>query len=546
MIFRRAPRRGSVRHSGCAPPQARPRSRPTSTSTPTPTPTTTLPPDTRFARFLLLAYLPLALFSISHHEMWRDELHCWLVARDSPMPWDVVSQRAYDGQPPLWYLLLWVLQKTTHDPRSMQALHVAIAAAVVWVFASRAPFSRPVRALFPFGYFLAYEYVAISRCYGLALLFALLLCVRHPRRFERPWPAAWLLVALALTTTVATMVAAAYAVGLFVERVEKGLERAPVPRAGWIPIAAAAAGCLGAALCSWPPADSTVAHVGWPPHLLDAAAPVRLIEAMAPVPRVDFFFWNSSLLLSWEPFARVALPASVVLGGWLVFVLSCDRVAMVTFTAGALLLTALFGFVYPGDVRHHGFLFVLFVVAAWLVRAGAPRGEETSLRARGPEPTLAAVMVVHVAAAPIALYYDFEYVFSSGARAAQVLRERGLDGSLLVAEMDYPATAVLGHLGCAVAYTPRTGHPFSFVKWTRDRLWDPTDEQTLAFAARLGASQGRDATLVMNRPLVPALVDGAAVQRVAELYDSMIEAENFYVYRVARDRSAATVYRSGF
>jgi hypothetical protein len=492
-----------------------------------------VPPDRRFATLVLLAYLPLALFSISHHEMWRDELHCWLVARDSPMPWDVVAQRAYDGQPPLWYLVLWLLQKATHQPLSMQVVHVAIAAAVVWVFASRAPFPRPLRALFPFGYFLAYEYVALSRCYGLALLFALLLCIRHPRRLDRPWPTAALLVALALTTTVATIVAVAYAAALVVERVEQRLRGTPLPRAGWISIVAAAGGVLGAALCSWPPADSTVAHVGWPLHVMDDAAPVRLIEAMVPIPRVDFFFWNSSLLLSWEPFGRAALPATVLLAAWLVFVLSRDRFAMVTFGVGGLLLTALFTFVYPGDVRHHGFLFVLFLVGAWIAQTGPSRG--TPGRRDVLRPTLAAVLAAHVVAAPVALYYDFEYVFSSGARAAKVLRERGLERSLLVAEMDYPAAAVLGHLGDAVAYSPRTGRTFSFVKWTQDRLWDPTDEQTLRFAARLGASQGRDATLIMNRPLLPSLVDGSAVQRVAELYDSMIEAENFYIYRVARD-----------
>jgi hypothetical protein len=262
----------------------------------------------------------------------------------------------------------------------------------------------------------------------------------------------------------------------------------------------------------------------------DDAAPARLVEAMVPVPRVDFFFWNSNLLLSWEPFGRIALPATVVLAAWLVFVLSRDLVAAVTFGVGALLLTALFTFVYPGDVRHHGFLFVLFLVSAWI---GSGRVREKALGT-----TLTVVLAAHVAAAPVALYYEYEYVFSSGARAAEVLRARGLDRSLLVAEMDYPATAVLGYLGDAVAFSPRTGRTFSFVKWTRDRLRDPTDEETVRFAARIGASQQRDATLVMNRPLLPSLVDGSSVQRVAELYDSMIEAENFYVYRVRREELA--------
>jgi hypothetical protein len=483
---------------------------------------------------VVAAYLPVALFAIGHHEMWRDELHCWLVARDSPWPWDVVAQRAYDGQPPLWYALLWVLEKTTHTPVSMQVVHVAIATAVVWVFASRAPFGRVVRALFPFGYFLAYEYVALSRCYGLALLLALLVCVHHPGRLVRPWPTALSLVGLALTTTVATMVAAAYAGALALERAALARRGQSPSRAGWIPILAAGAACLAAGLCTWPPADTTVARVAWPMAMLDDFAPARLLEAMIPIPRVDFFFWNSNLLLSWPPFDRVALLAAAALAVWTAFVLSRDLVAAVLFVAGASLLTLLFGFVYPGDVRHHGFYFVLFLMGAWIVRAeGLARvGLDSSVRERALEPMLAAVLLAHVAATPVALYYDWKYVFSSGARAAAAIRAAGLADSLFVAEVDYPAIAVLGHLGGAVAYSPRTGRPFSFVKWTRDRLWDPTDEQTLLFASTLGASRGRDVTLIMNRPLVPALVDGGGVTRVAELYDSMIEAENFYVYRV--------------
>src|SRR5258708_3454951 len=236
--------------------------------------------------------------------------------------------RAAERTLALWYLVLWLLQKTTHDPLSMLIVHVAIAAAAVWIFARHAPFPRPVRALFPFGYFLAYEYVALCRCYGLALLFALLLCIRHPRRADRPWPTAALLVGLALTTTVATMVAIAYAVALLVERAEQRLRGARLPRAGWIPIAVAAAAVLAAALCTWPPTDSTVAHVRWPPHVLDDVAPARIVlAATEPLPRADFFFWNSSLLLSWEPFERMALPATALLAAWLLLVLSRDRFA---------------------------------------------------------------------------------------------------------------------------------------------------------------------------------------------------------------------------
>ncbi len=501
--------------------------------------------DRTFALLVTLAYVPVALFAIGHHEMWRDELHCWLVARDSATPWAVIHNRAYDGQQPLWYLLLWVLEKATHDPLSMQVVHVAIAVAVVWTFASRAPFERPLRALFPFGYFLAYEYVALSRCYGLALLFALWICVNHPRRFTRPVATALLLAGLALTTTVATLVSAAYAAALIFECLAIAQRGGRVPRTAWIPIVSMLTTGVAAALCAWPPADSTVAHVTWPRELPSDDAPTRLIVAMLPVPRVDFFFWNSNLFLSYEPFRRVALGVSAVMAAWIVFVVSRDRAAAVLFGVGSALLVLLFACVYGGDVRHHGFLFVLFLMAAWMSKLRDPAHLEAGATGPVPSrwarardaaltPTLAVVLIAHVAGTPVALYYDYKYVFSSGRRAADALRARGLEKALLVAEIDFPATAVIGALGpTAVAFSPRNGRPFSFVKWTADRHWDPTDDQTLRYAATLGATRGEDAVLLMNRPLRPELVDGRAVTRIAELYDSMIEEENFYIYRVA-------------
>lgn len=489
-------------------------------------------PDRVFAAVVLCAYLPVALFAIWHHEMWRDELHCWLVARDAATPWAVVQGRAYDGQPPLWYLLLWLLQRVTSDPRAMQAVHVALACGVVWLFAAYAPLPRWMRALFPFGYFLAYEYVALSRCYGLALLLALLLCIRHPWRFERPLATSLLLAALALTTTVATMVVAAYAAALGIEWIGMVRRRDPLAARAAVPLAFALAAGLFAAACTWPPADSTVAHVGWPKEMPDDTAATRLLVGLLPVPHNDFFFWNSNALMWWDPFRRIALWLSIAVAVWILFLLRRERTAAILFGLGSLLLVALFALVYGGDVRHHGFFYVLFLMAVWISRA-----QGRALRA-----TLAVVLLAQIAGTPIALYWDAKYVFSSGKRAADALRAQGLADALLVAEMDYPAIAVLGQLGPhAVAYSPRTGRTFSYVRWTRDRKWEPTDEQTLAYTEQLGRDRGQDPVLIMNRPLLPELVDGSRVVRLAELYDSMIEEENFYLYRVKRSTPAPSV-----
>jgi hypothetical protein len=494
-----------------------------------------------FAVLVALAHLAVTTFAVTEHEMWRDELHCWLVARDSPTPWDLIQARAYDGQQPLWYLLLWPLTRATWHPEAMRVAHSIIAAANVLLFARFAPFTRVARVLFAFGYFVAYEYAALSRCYGLGFLFALLLCCNHPRRFAHPVVTGLLIAALALTTTVGTLVAAGYAAALLVDWVVAAWHGPPGPRSAWIPIGFAAAAAVAATLCAWPPPDSTVAHIGRPPDMPTDFAPTRVLAALIPVPRADFFFWNSNALLTWVPFASARILLALSLVVWVLYVLSCERFAWVLFGVGTSLLVALFAGVYSGSVRHAGFVFVLFVMAAWIASSarGGPRAPERSrwgrLRRRGLAPTVMIVLLAQIPGTAIAIAYDARYVFSSGRRAADVLRTRGLADIPIVAEIDYAATAMLGQLGPhAIAYSPRTGRPFSFVRWTPDRLWDPTDQQTLQYATAFGATRREDPVLVMNRPLLPELVDGVNVVRIAELYDSMIEEENFYLYRVRR------------
>ncbi len=503
-------------------------------------------PDRVFAALVVCAYLPVAIFAIAHHEMWRAALHCWLVARDSPWPWDVVHNRAYDGQPPLWYLLLWVLEKLTHAPVVMQAVHVAIAAAVVWVFASRAPLPRPLRALFPFGYFLAYEYVALSRCYGLALLLSLLVCVHHRRRFTGPWRMAALLAALSLTTTVSTVVTLAYAGVLALDALEaarrafRGRRRSRVAVRALVPIGAALLGCAAAAACAFPPADSTVTHVTLPHALPSDDALTRILVALVPIPSNDFYFWNSNVLMASEAFRPIAGYFAFAAAVLVLVVLRRCPPAAVLFGVGSFGLWGLFAFVYGGDVRHHGFFFVLFLMGAWVAGEARPASGATP---RATRALVGAVLVAHALGTPIALYWDGRYIFSSGARAAAYLREHCLSRSLLVAEMDFPATAMIGQLGNdAMAHTPRTGRTFSFVKWTADRRRDPSDEETLAYAWKLAADQARDVVLVMNRPLRPELVEAAGparIERLVELYDSMIQEENFYLYRLPRPAIAA-------
>ena len=77
---------------------------------------------------------------ISRHVLWRDEAQAWLIARDSHSLRDLLTLVHYEGHPPLWYLLLFLVTRATQRPEAMQWLQLAMAAATLFMVVRFAPF----------------------------------------------------------------------------------------------------------------------------------------------------------------------------------------------------------------------------------------------------------------------------------------------------------------------------------------------------------------------------------------------------------------------
>src|SRR5438105_6786005 len=95
----------------------------------------------RFALVITAVFFVIALIGILNHEMWRDELHCWLVARDAHSAAQLYSNVRYDGHPIVWYALLYVLTRFTINPLAMQMLVLALAAIAIYLFNRFSSFS---------------------------------------------------------------------------------------------------------------------------------------------------------------------------------------------------------------------------------------------------------------------------------------------------------------------------------------------------------------------------------------------------------------------
>lgn len=482
---------------------------------------------TRFAAAVTCAFVAAGGLGMLRHEMWRDELQAWLLAAGSESLPELFHHLRYEGHPALWHLLLFAVSRITGALWAMQALHLAIAAAAVFLFACNAPFSRRARALFAFGYFPLFEYGVISRSYSLGLLLVLAFASLYPRRLSRGYLSLGIVLALlANANAYGWILAAVLAGGLAVEILTRSeIRQALSVREVLISLGIWAAGAALAVLQMLPPQDGGFAgrsswSLAWNPEkLLRTLASVA--QAYLPLPNVGGdAVWSTLLLWRLPPALSALLGVAAVAG--LAVRLRRSPVALSAYLGGTLALLVFTYVFYFGWLRHHGHHFILAIGCLWLARRDE-RWEEATEPRRDLLPVL--WLTVQMIAGLTLWGLDLLLPFSNAQAVARLLRDAPLP---VAASPDYLGTPVSGYLGRPLYYL-ETKRPGTFVLWNAERARPLTAEDICGQIGRLAASDPRGAVWVTAFPPPPCPLQ---MQLVAKLQQSLTADERYFVIRV--------------
>ncbi|HEX3067700.1 MAG TPA: hypothetical protein VHX14_03925, partial [Thermoanaerobaculia bacterium] len=181
---------------------------------------TARPASRLFPLLLLAAFVAIVSFVAFHHEPWRDEADAWLVVRDIDLT-HFFEWTRHAGTPALWYALLAPLAKLGLAYVSQKVVNLAIAAAAVWLLATRSPFSRLTATLLTFSYYMAYEYSVIVRSYALTVLLTFAAAALYRRSRERPIAFALVLLLLFNCNAQGFFIAGTFAALFVIERIER-------------------------------------------------------------------------------------------------------------------------------------------------------------------------------------------------------------------------------------------------------------------------------------------------------------------------------------
>jgi hypothetical protein len=487
---------------------------------------------------MLGVFVVLLFVGITSHEMWRDEIQAWALARDSGSIGALVDNAAYEGHPLLWYLLLWVLSRFTRSPVAMQVLQMATAIGAAALVAWKAPFPRLARAALLLGFFPLYEYGVKARPYGLTLLLVVAACVLAGRPRRPLLAVAAVLALLTQTTAYGLLVAAALAVAVAVDEL---VGRIWTDRRRLVTAAAAAAMVAGAAVLSLvqvvPPADAPFgAGLATPEQARgDSRSAVAVVAAAVVHVHEGLPGLREGHLDTLGVVVGTVLLLAVAVG------LVRRPAALALWVTGAGAILALTALRFHGNMRHHGHVAVLLLAACWLHGAcrGWPPALVAPLRGRWPSRVvagvaavapvaLAGVLAVQLAAGAAALAQDVRQPYSGVPPAAAVLRDAGLADAPMVGEPDFVALAVTALLDHE-AYVPARGEAATFLRWDPER-GGTSDEEVVAVARRIAGAEDEAVVIISGRRLdLAALGHPPDLEGLAHLDDN-ISTEDVHLY----------------
>ncbi|MEY4632456.1 MAG: hypothetical protein RIQ81_2576 [Pseudomonadota bacterium] len=409
----------------------------------------------RSCAFVLWAGLTLWL--TAHHEIWRDEVDSWLLARDASFL-EMFSILPNKGQPPLWYLLLKGAVAVGLDWRAMQGINLAAVWGAGWLLLFRS--GIPLLTLIPvlFSFLLSYEYPVIARNYGLGILGLFM----YADAQSRPGARGWLWHALAqLLLCWSTVHFLTMALVLFCFRFLDQCSHVRQKKCDLRQFAKTEIPFfvffLLAVVVLWPTGEGQLSGGSF----WERFQPENFRDSIA-----------NSLF----PFEVAALPyllVALVLYGLLVGSLSNPRRAVLFFLAGAGALEAIFCFkYYQGAPRHSGLIFIWLCFVLWISASRVVQKNSRSF------------LFNRSAVAPVLLWMLFAWNipvttdvwrletkqnFSDAVAAASIVNLKEMQSRDIICWPPHNCAAVLAYLPEKfVFWSPYLARRQTFSRWDRE------------------------------------------------------------------------------
>jgi hypothetical protein len=398
-----------------------------------------------------------------HHEMWGDEIHSWNIAKASVSYGELISNTRYEGHPPVWYTILWIISKCTHSLVYIQIVHIVIASLVVYLVLFQSPIPLLTKLMLPFGYYFLFEYAVLSRNYAIGVLWAFCICIVLHKPFSYKYLLYYvLLLLLSNTHLIASLLAASLHLYCLLQ-----LKERKVGYAIWLLHAMVGFFVLlPSVYFIFPPSDSQLDIAFWMSRFNTTTFANLIytpIRSFLPIPAWwKYNFWNSAFLIELQHhykaifFLIAVLTLSIL--ALVYWVLHKNTKSTILFFTNLLLSTGI-GIIVPlVSARYSGYVFIAFVVALWLYGYEKGFSKRSNIIVR-------ALLSIQIIAGVFIMVKDIKLPFSNEYRIPELLSTIQEEGTITT---DYWGLNGLSAFTDQPYYCLDYQKKMSFLLWQKD------------------------------------------------------------------------------
>lgn len=479
---------------------------------------------------LLCAFLIYMLSSIGgmmHHEIWADEMHHFLLGRDSGSLNELCNNARYEGHPLLWNIILFVITRFTNDPVWMQIIHLIISFTTIIIFLRYAPFHWTVKVLFTFGYYMLFEYNLLCRNYALSALFLFWYVHENCKTDKKFLKQLLLLFLLANTHLFSFFISIAL---FFLLVSENRISEISKQNKILSLIFLVTLGCIFYFQILPPNDHMLVVQYNADPLLSFKRISKVLglaIKGFLPIPDItQYHLWNNNLIINHAKYFAMIFSSILIFMPLILFYK--NRRTLLLFYLPAFFI---FCFVYISPLmvanRHAGFLMLLLLVCFWYNASSIYKaGKKYNMK----KIFLYSLLIIQLLSGSIMFMADWTSSFSCGKETAEYLHEQKLDRGIIAMSNMGSGSPLSGYLGRKLFYAELNDFG-SFAKWNTIPFIIPQDS-VINRVKRLSVKTKSDIILVMNSNLIFTNKSDTNIDFIAVFNHSIIGSENYFVYRI--------------
>ena len=394
-------------------------------------------------------YVILMALVVSKHEPWMDEAQAWLLAKDVGIKELLIKYLRYEGSPGLWHLILMIPAKLGFPYYTINIISAIFSAIGVWLFLRYAPFPMLIKILYPFTFFVFYQYGVVARSYCLISPLLFLIAITYNKKMDNPYFFVLLLCLLANISAHTFLIAGSIAFIHFIDVVQewKSLEAKSKIKHGIALFIFGIMACIVIYIIKTPPDQIFANQVN-----LDFINFCRSTQWMIGGSMVISEFSRLKIF----PIASIAI--FVITIHWL-----GKNNAALLYILPLLLLSTLFALKYK-NFWHQGVLFLLWIFVLW-ISFEKYRKTELNLFARSVIGCIGVVLAVQCFWCIKAVSYDLSNSYSGSYSLATFIKKNNLDKEKIYVS-GWRNISVLPYFPKNIFYNHNSGSNHRFWNWS--------------------------------------------------------------------------------